>query len=155
MTSLPAEHEDIYAKFSQRSGIRLFACAPGIDDLYRIFAAHAASAESIWVERESQDPLLMELNLAASDGLQNKFEKFVFQVRGKRLNRVKFEDSRSNFSYFDWDDRYFIVGGTSHFVSVCHPMPLWAGKLHFEDQAADSLDEQMLLNLWERLEPLM
>jgi hypothetical protein len=71
------------------------------------------------------------------------------------LNALNIVDEQGNFSYFDWDDRFFIVGGLADFLSVCHPMPIDIGRMHFEATILNSHDEQYLLGLWDSLSHLM
>lgn len=127
--------------------IRIFASDPTILEAFLIFYAFSRQARTLRVLREAQAEETCTAPLTV--------ERFFSIVYEKGLNALTLIDENQNFSYFDWDDRYFVVGGSDEFVFDCHPMPLYVGKMHFDNTIAESPDKEVLMTLWDLLTPYM
>jgi hypothetical protein len=127
--------------------IRIYASDPTILEAYLIFSAFSKAGRTIAVLREAQPEEIWTAPFAA--------EEFFSAIYEKGLNALTLIDEYRNFAYFDWDDRYFVVGGSNEFLSICHPMPLSVGRMHFDSAIIESPDKESLLKLWEFLAPRM
>lgn len=137
--------------------IRLFATSPTILEIYLLFTAFSKTGTSVRAIPESQAdeeiPLSSDVHELNGDDLD--FSRFYEIVATKGLNALTLVNDKKNFAYFDWDDRYFVVGGEQVFLEVCFPMTLFVGKMYFESMALDSPEEKELLDLWDSLSGFM
>jgi hypothetical protein len=157
MTSDASDFISKLTTFSQRDPerrVRLFAFEPSVLEAYLIFEAFRRKSEVISLHREAQVPerwVLCEPGVS----LSTAFESFFQAICTKDLNSLNVVDEHGNFSYFDWDDRFFLLGGVSDFLRICCPMPIYVSRMHFEAIVLNSPDEEYLLKLWDSVAHLM
>lgn len=133
--------------------IRLYASEASVLELFLLFSAFSAFEKQISFLREGQE--VEEWNFGSEPSLVRAFEHFYDVSTRRDLNALVVSDLRRNFVYFDWDDRYFIAGGSQDFLARCHPMPIEVGRMHFDAMILNSPDKEHLLALWTSLAHMM
>ena len=131
--------------------LRLFAVDPNILEASLISRALVGAGNKIRILRESQQGEVRNTYGQVDEAI----EGLVDEILGKGLNHLVLLNEQESFAFFEWDSRFFIVGGSKEFLSECYPMSLRVGRAYFDSVAASSDEEPMLQRLWEQLSPFM